>query len=63
METRNLLRYFPLLAFLAISGNTPASSSSRNIGGFTGNPEFHPKRTKLKGWMKERKRSTFNKNR
>ena len=30
-------------------------------GGY--NPEFHPKRTKFKGWMRERRRSTFNKNR
>lgn len=29
------------------------------IGGF--NPEFHPKRTKFKGYM--RNKSTFNKNR
>lgn len=26
-------------------------------------PEFHPKRTKFKGWMRENRKSTFNKNR
>lgn len=27
------------------------------------NPEFHPKRTKLKGWKKEWKQNSFNKRR
>ena len=30
-------------------------------GGY--NPEFHPKRTKFKGWMRENRRCTFNKHR
>jgi len=31
------------------------------IGGY--NPEFHPRRGKFKGYMRENKRCTFNKNR
>lgn len=31
------------------------------VGGYS--PEFHPKRTKFKGYMRENRRCTFNKNR
>ena len=31
------------------------------VGGY--NPEYHPRHRKLKGWMKENRRCTFNKNR
>lgn len=31
------------------------------MGGY--NPIYSPKRTKFKGWMRENRRSTFNKNR
>jgi len=34
--------------------------SNYALGGY--NPEFHPKRMKFKGWMRENRRYTFNKN-
>lgn len=50
---------------LASSLNTTEVPSFRGMnyarGGY--NPEFHPKHSKFKGWMRERRRSTFNKNR
>lgn len=38
-----------------------ANAVSINHGG--GTPEYHPDRTKFKGYMRENRRNTFNKNR
>lgn len=61
MKTRNLLRYFPLLAFLALSGQSVPMPTFRGhaIGGY--NPIYIPKRTKLKGWQKENRKYRTNK--
>ena len=34
----------------------------RDAGKWQTTPFYHPKRTKFKGWMRERRRCTFNKN-
>ena len=44
-------------AMKEMSSSVPMYES---MGGY--NPIFTPKRTKFKGWMREYKRSTFNKN-
>jgi hypothetical protein len=60
-------RFMGLFGALLLASMNPTAEvpSFRGMnyarGGY--NPEFYPKRTKFKGWMRERRRSTFNKNR
>lgn len=63
MKTNNLLRIFPVIMAMLMSGQSVEGPRFRgaSINGY--NPEFHPRRTKFKGWMRENRRSTFNKNR
>jgi len=56
---RNFLKMFLDVFTL---NNIEKGTKFRGIGMNGYNPYHVPKRTKYKGWMKERKGSTFNKN-
>ena len=71
---KKALYLFPLMAAM-FGGNInnyepPKYKSSTQYGGYGGGRGvfgsqaiYHPKRTKLKGWQKENRRSSFNKKR
>jgi hypothetical protein len=66
MKTRGL-QFFGtlLLASLLSADKNPGFPTFRGmnyaLGGY--NPMYQPRRTKFKGWMRENRRCTFNKNR
>jgi len=55
----NFSRFFAQ-AFMSKLVEGDAMFRGHNVG--YENPIYSPKRTKFKGWMRERRRSTFNKN-
>jgi hypothetical protein len=73
MKTNNLTKKSLLTSMIMIAtalfhkGATPSESvhHGNKEGGSFWNPQgiFIPRRRKFKGWMREKRRSTFNKNR
>jgi hypothetical protein len=67
MKINNLQHFLSLLMFSALVGNKDIDSANapmfkgHAIDGY--NPMFTPKRGKFKGYMRENRRCTFNKNR
>ena len=59
MKTRGLMSFFPLLMASFMAGGTGAQMGSKPPVKLHSHGTFH-RRGKLKGWMRERKRSTFN---
>ena len=58
-------KFFPMLLMAAIIGQMKNPLEYKAPRGFAMhgyNPEFHSRRTKFKGWMRENRRCTFNKN-
>jgi hypothetical protein len=66
MKTNNLKHFIAALMMSALVGNKDMASANapmfrgHAIGGY--NPIYIPRHGKFKGWMRERRRSTFNKN-
>jgi hypothetical protein len=60
MKTRSLLGFLPLLA--AMIGGKDAPMGSKPPATLHSHGLFH-RRGKFKGWMRENRKSTFNKNR
>ena len=61
MKTRGLSSFFPLLLAQMMAGGFGATMGSKPPVKFHSHGTFH-RRGKLKGWMKENKRCSFNKN-
>lgn len=67
MKTRSLLHVLPLMLMGGLTGaglndDIPAPKfRGLAIGGY--HPMYTPPRTRFKGYMRENRRSTFNKNR
>jgi hypothetical protein len=64
MKTRELLGFFPLLLSALMAGGSGATmaEATESTRVMHSHGSFHRK-GKLKGWMRERKRCSFNKNR
>ena len=63
MKTNNLRYLMKMFLLSAVMGDKEMQTfRGHNYirGGY--NPEFHPRRTKFKGWMRENRKCTFNKN-
>jgi hypothetical protein len=62
MKTRGLSRFFPTLLMSMMMGGkgAPLSESGSEVH-YHSHGSFH-RRGKLKGWMRENRKSTFNKN-
>ncbi len=68
MKTGNFMGLFGALLVASIVGGSTAPVPRNKIRGYNYaiggyNPEYHPRHSKFKGWMRERRRCTFNKNR
>ena len=61
MKTRGLSGFFPLLFAQLLAGGTGAQMGSKPPVKLHSHGTFH-RSGKLKGWMKENRKCTFNKN-
>jgi len=61
MKTRGLTSFFPMLLMAMMTGGKTATMGIKPQVTLHSHGTFHRK-GKLKGWMKERKRCSFNKN-
>ena len=61
MKTRGLLRFFPLLFASMIAGGSGAQMGGKLPIKLHSHGTFHRK-GKFKGWMKENRKCSFNKN-
>lgn len=68
MKTNNLTKKSFLTSLImmftaGLHGGREPIPSAPNVYAGGGSPIYTPHHTKIKGWMKEKRRSTFNKNR
>jgi len=63
MKTRNLLGFLPflLMSMMSAGDSIKLRGSNYSVGGY--NPIFIPRHGKFKGYMRENRKCTFNKNR